>query len=132
MQMVGNKKTLPTLRSQVIKRVSIQVKFAIAIRRTGENEEFCKSLLKNGIYDMPTIQQLLQSQTMKSCYALVYSPNRQRSRNRFPENCVFQMDSEPEAKTAAQPEKNLYPALVCGPSKSSEGLMLYYLVQWLE
>jgi hypothetical protein len=81
---------------------------------------------------MPTIQQLIQSNTIQSFYALVYTPNRQRSRNRFPENCVFKMDSEPEAKTAAKPEKNLYPALICGPSRSSEGIMLYYLVQWLD
>ena len=81
---------------------------------------------------MPTIQQLIQSQTMESRYALVYTPNRQRSRNRFPENCVFHKDSEQEAKTAADSKKNLYPAIVCGPSKSSEGLMLYYLVQWLD
>jgi hypothetical protein len=80
---------------------------------------------------MPTIQHLIQGNTIKSFYALVYTPNRQRSRNRFPENCVFKMDSEEEAKKAAQPEKNLYPAFICGPSKSSEGLMLYYLIEWL-
>lgn len=81
---------------------------------------------------MPTIQQLIQSDTMTSSYALVYIPNRQRSRNRFPDNCIFKKDSESEAKAAAQPAKNLYPAIVCGPSKSSEGLMLYYLIQWLD
>ena len=81
---------------------------------------------------MPSIQQLIQSETMKQCYALVYIPNRQQSRDRFPDNCIFKMDSESEVKAAAQPAKNLYPAIICGPSKSSEGLMLYYLIQWLD
>ncbi|KHD05015.1 hypothetical protein PN36_11970 [Candidatus Thiomargarita nelsonii] len=81
---------------------------------------------------MPTIQQIIQSNKIESIYALVYTPNRQRSRHRFPENCVFKMDGEQEAKTAANPNKNLYPALICGPSKSSEGYMLYYLIEWLD
>lgn len=91
-----------------------------------------KRLIISIIFNMLTIQQLIQNNTIDSFYALVYAPNRKRNRNRFPENCVFKMDSEEETKTAAKPEKNLYPALICGPSRSSEGLMLYYLIQWLD
>ncbi len=79
---------------------------------------------------MPTIQQLMQGST--TFHALIYTPNKQNSRKRFPENCVFKMASEEEAKTEAQPDKNLYPALICGPSKSSEGHLLYYLIAWLD
>ena len=81
---------------------------------------------------MPTIEQVIESKTINSFPALVYTPNRRRSRNRFPENCIFKKDSEQEAKTEAQPEKNLHPAVICGPSRSSEGVILYYLVQWLD
>ncbi len=81
---------------------------------------------------MPTIEQVIDSKTINSFPALVYTPNRRRSRNRFPENCIFKKNSEQEAKTAAQPDKNLHPAVICGPSRSSEGVILYYLVQWLD
>ncbi len=56
---------------------------------------------------------------------------KRRSRKRFPEGCVTLMHSEADAIGAAQPEKDLYAALVYGPSPSSEGLRLYYLVRWL-
>jgi len=81
---------------------------------------------------MPSIEQLIQSDTMDSFYALVYTLKREQSRNRFPKNCVFKMESEQAAKTAAEPEKNLYPAFIRGPSRSSEGVMLYYLLEWLD
>ena len=56
---------------------------------------------------------------------------KRQSRQRFPEGCVTLMESEDEAIEAAQPAKGLYAALVYGPSPSSEGLRLYYLVRWL-
>jgi hypothetical protein len=91
------------------------------------------SIIDEPIYiNMPSIEQLIQSNTMHSCYALVYTPKREQSRNRFPENCVFKMESEQAAKMAAEPDKNLYPALIRGPSRSSEGVMLYYLLEWLD
>lgn len=62
--------------------------------------------------------------------ALIYSP--QRRRTRFPENCVQVMKSAEEACNGADTGKNLYPARVLGPSRSSEGFNLYYLVDWLE
>jgi len=36
------------------------------------------------------------------------------------------------ALEGANPGKNIYPARVIGPSRSSEGLRLYYLVCWLD
>ena len=63
-------------------------------------------------------------------YALVYAPR--RSRNRFSENTVQVFDSEEEVRQAANPENKLYAAKVIGPSRSSEGVRLYYLSSWLE
>jgi hypothetical protein len=42
------------------------------------------------------------------------------------------MESEAAALEGANPGKNLYPARVIGPSRSSEGFRLYYLVCWLD
>ena len=66
----------------------------------------------------------------RELYALVYSPKRQRKR--VPENCVQIVESESAARDAACPDEKRYPAKVVGPSRSSEGLMLYYLVNWLD
>ena len=62
-------------------------------------------------------------------YALIYTPSRRRSR--FPENCVRIVASMEQALAGADPSNKLHPALVFGPSRSSEGLRLYYLVEWL-
>ena len=62
-------------------------------------------------------------------FALIYAPG--RTRDRFPENCVTVMASEAAALEGADSEKNLYAARVIGPSRSSEGFRLYYLVGWL-
>ncbi|WP_456404944.1 hypothetical protein [Thiolapillus sp.] len=56
---------------------------------------------------------------------------KRRSRKRFPEGCVTLMDSEADAIGAARQDQDLYAAIVYGPSPSSEGLRLYYLVRWL-
>lgn len=61
--------------------------------------------------------------------AVVYIPR--RSRNRFSANCVELFNSEAGARAAAEPEKKRYAARVLGPSKSSEGQFLYYLLEWL-
>jgi len=55
----------------------------------------------------------------------------QRSRDRFPENCVELKGSREEAIAAADPAQRLEAALVYGPSRSSEGFRLYYLIEWL-
>lgn len=63
-------------------------------------------------------------------YAVVYTPRRKR--DRFPETSVQVVDSEETARQQADPDNNRYPALVMGPSRSSEGARLYYLVEWLD
>ena len=62
-------------------------------------------------------------------YAVVYVPK--RSRNRFPAPCVDIVGSEEEAIKSGDEANKKYPARVIGPSKSSEGQYIYYLVQWL-
>ncbi len=62
-------------------------------------------------------------------YAVVYTPTRQRKR--FPDNCVTLHESLEEAIEASNPQQHLYAAQVIGPSRSSEGFMLFYLKHWL-
>ena len=71
-----------------------------------------------------------EGKVVNECFALIYAPR--RARDRFPENCVAAVDSEAAALSGADPAKKLYPARVIGPSRSSEGLRLYYLVCWLD
>jgi hypothetical protein len=70
-----------------------------------------------------------QTSIVERQYAVVFSPRRQRTR--FPENCVEVKASAADAIGAADPAGKRYPALVYGPSRSSEGFRLYYLVEWL-
>jgi len=62
-------------------------------------------------------------------FAVVFT--RRQSRKRFPSACVQIMATEEEALAAADDDNNYYPAHVAGPSKSSEGQFIYYLVRWL-
>jgi hypothetical protein len=55
-----------------------------------------------------------------------------RQRKRFSEGCVRIMNSKQQALATANSSNNEYPARVYGPSRSSEGLRLYYLIQWLD
>jgi hypothetical protein len=66
---------------------------------------------------------------VRSRYAVIYTPSRRR--DRFPENCVSLVASAEEAIEKAAATDNLHPAQVNGPSRSSEGLRLYYLINWL-
>jgi len=63
-------------------------------------------------------------------YAVIYAPGKKRAR--FAENCVRPVASAAEALQQADPSAQQFPALVYGPSVSSEGLRLYYLIEWLE
>lgn len=63
-------------------------------------------------------------------FAVVYVPK--RSRNRFPKGCVEVVSSKEDALEHSNADKKLYPARVLGPSKSSEGQYIYYLVEWLD
>jgi len=53
-----------------------------------------------------------------------------RQRERVPESMVEIVESWAEAMSKARPERQLYAVKVIGPSRSSEGLCLYYIVEW--
>lgn len=63
-------------------------------------------------------------------YAVVYVPK--RSRNRFPKGCVEVVNSKEDAIEQSEPKDKKFAARVLGPSKSSEGQYIYYLVEWLD
>lgn len=67
---------------------------------------------------------------VREAYGVVYAPGRRR--DRFPQSCVHTVASAEEALREADPAAHRFPAVVLGPSRSSEGQMLYYLVRWLE
>jgi hypothetical protein len=62
-------------------------------------------------------------------YAVVYVPK--RSRNRFHTGCVTIVESAQAAVERSDQANKRYPAKVLGPSKSSEGQYIYYLLEWL-
>jgi hypothetical protein len=70
-----------------------------------------------------------ESKSLAERYALVKAANRRRGR--FPEGCVTIVESEEAALSHRDEQRKLHPALVYGPSSSSEGQKLYYLVRWL-
>ena len=70
------------------------------------------------------------SDIVKEHYAIVFAPR--RNRGRFPEASVEIVESGTVAREGASPENNRYAARLVGPSRSSEGLRLYYLDTWLE
>jgi hypothetical protein len=62
---------------------------------------------------------------------VIYAPAG-RNRKRFPESCVTPHESEGAARAAARPEEGYHAAIASGPSRSSEGFRLYYLLRWLD
>jgi hypothetical protein len=79
---------------------------------------------------MPQIVVDPESKSLEERFALIKT--RRRDRSRYPEGCVTPVAGEGEARAGAQTARYVYPALVYGPSKSSEGLRIYYLVRWLD
>ena len=73
---------------------------------------------------------LEQNAVVNECYAVIYAPGKKRKR--FSENVVYVKETEQAARDAGDVEKNLFPAIVIGPARSSEGFRLYYLRAWLE
>lgn len=69
------------------------------------------------------------SKSLAERFALIKSPSTRRAR--FPEGCVTIVDSEELARAGRCEDRDLKPAVVYGPSSSSEGQRLYYLVRWL-
>ncbi|MBK1722518.1 hypothetical protein CKO23_09695 [Thiocystis violacea] len=79
---------------------------------------------------MPQILVDPESRSLAEHFALIRNPRRNRAR--FPEGCVVLVDDEAAARAGADAQAKLLPALVYGPSPSSEGQRVYYLVRWLE
>ncbi len=79
---------------------------------------------------MPQILIDPESKSLAERFALVKTPRKNRSR--YPEACVTPVADEQEAQAGAGSAPDLHPALVYGPSKSSEGQRIYYLVHWLD
>ncbi len=63
-------------------------------------------------------------------FAVVYVPK--RNRNRFAANCVEIKSNAQEALAVSDRKNKRYAAKVVGPSKSSEGQYIYYLLEWLK
>lgn len=81
--------------------------------------------MKGGVYLDAEAPQLVQK------HWAVVSVTRGK-RKRFPENCVETVASEALALACADPAAHRHAAEVMGPSRSSEGFRLYYLVRWLQ
>ena len=62
-------------------------------------------------------------------FAVIYTPR--LDRKRFPAGNVEIHETSEAARAASAPADNRHPALVVGPSKSSEGQFIYYLQRWL-
>lgn len=70
-----------------------------------------------------------ESKSLQERAALIKTPR--KGRKRFPEGCVTIVESIEDAHAGANEAKNLHPAIVYGPSVSSESQRIYYLVRWL-
>ncbi len=71
-----------------------------------------------------------ESTSLQERPALIKTPR--RNRQRFPAACVQPTESIEAALAGADPARQLHPALVYGPSVSSESQRIYYLVRWLD
>ncbi len=70
------------------------------------------------------------SNIVEEHFGIVFAPR--RNRGRFPESTVQIVESEAAARKGASPDNNRFAARLVGPSRSSEGLRLYYLEAWLD
>ena len=73
----------------------------------------------------------VESKVVGTAAVVIYSPSG-RNRKRFPEGVVEVYASEDEALAHADPAKHRHAAIASGPSRSSEGFKLFYLVRWLD
>jgi hypothetical protein len=78
---------------------------------------------------MPQVIVDPDSTSLAERFALIKSPSKRRAR--FPEGCVTLVETEELARGGRDESRKLLPAVVYGPSSSSEGQRLYYLVRWL-
>jgi len=80
--------------------------------------------MKGGVYLDAEVPHLVRQH-----FALVRAIRGRRQR--FPENVVEVVASAEEALQRQAPADHLHAAEVVGPSRSSEGFRLFYLVRWL-
>jgi hypothetical protein len=73
----------------------------------------------------------VESKVVGTSAVVIYSPSG-KTRKRFPEGVVEIYASEDEARAHADPDKHRHAAIASGPSRSSEGFRLFYLVHWLD
>lgn len=78
---------------------------------------------------MPNILIDPESKSLDHRFAIIRTKRTDRAR--YPEGCVTIVAEASIARAGADPQKGLHPAVVYGPSSSSEGQRLYYLVRWL-
>lgn len=80
---------------------------------------------------MPEILIDPESTSLDHRFAIIKTKRTDRAR--YPEGCVTVVDDEATALAGAgaDAQRGLHPAIVYGPSSSSEGQRLYYLVRWL-
>jgi hypothetical protein len=71
-----------------------------------------------------------ESKSLGERFALIKTPR--RNRVRYPAACVTEVADEGNARGGADPARHLHAAVVYGPSASSEGQRIYYLVRWLD
>jgi len=79
---------------------------------------------------MPFVTVDPDSKSLGEHFAIVKTPR--KNRGRYPEACVTPVPAERDARAQADPARHLYPAVVYGPSSSSESQRVYYLVRWLD
>jgi len=70
-----------------------------------------------------------ESTSLQQRFAVIHTPR--KTRKRYPEANVTPVDDEAAAIEGAQAGPNHHPAIVYGPSVSSESQRIYYLVKWL-
>jgi hypothetical protein len=63
-------------------------------------------------------------------FAVIFTPR--QNRKRYPAGCVEIFADRQQAIAAADPANRRHAARVVGPSKSSEGQFIYYLLDWLQ
>ncbi|MCA1925571.1 MAG: hypothetical protein LDL16_04735 [Thiobacillus sp.] len=73
----------------------------------------------------------IESKVVGTSAVVIYSPSGKK-RTRYPEGVVEIYASEDEARAHADPDRHRHAALASGPSRSSEGFKLFYLVRWLD
>lgn len=70
-----------------------------------------------------------QTSVSTECFAVIFTPR--QDRKRYPAGCVEVFETRQAALAAADPANKRHAATVVGPSKSSEGQFIYYLLGWL-